>query len=124
MSSRASHVGFTILIESGVLLGARTRTPEPKLRLHYRSHQGPAMERKSVMHLERQWELYRLIVIEKIPDSEYKTAVLAGIAHALMRLDSIEASRRYSNADHARSRIDRSRGLTSATLRNGWNGSS
>jgi hypothetical protein len=117
-------VGLTILIESGVLLGARTRTPEPELRLQYRSHQGPVMERKSDMHQERQWELYRLSVAEKMPDSEYKTAVLAGIAHALMRLDSIEASRWHSNDDPASSRSDRNRGLRrTATARNGWNGS-
>jgi len=39
---------------------------------------------------EREWELYRRSVVEKMPDSDYKTAVLAGIMHALMRLDSIE----------------------------------
>jgi len=70
----------------------------------------PVMERKSEIHVERQWALYRRSVAEGMPDSEYKKAVLAGIAHALMRLDSIEASRRpfYENA--ARTRADRSRG--------------
>lgn len=52
------------------------------------------MERKSELRLERQWELYRRSVAEGMPDSDYKAAVLAGIAHALMRLDSIEVSRR------------------------------
>jgi hypothetical protein len=52
------------------------------------------MERQSELRLERQWELYRQSVAEGMPDSDYKTAVLAGIAHALMRLDSIEDSRR------------------------------
>jgi hypothetical protein len=52
------------------------------------------MERKSELQLERQWELYRRNVAEGMPDSDYKRAVLAGIDHALMRLDSIEASRR------------------------------
>jgi hypothetical protein len=52
------------------------------------------MERKSELRLERQWELYRRSVAEAMPDSDYKAAVLAGIAHALMRLDSIEDSRR------------------------------
>jgi hypothetical protein len=40
---------------------------------------------------ERQWELYRLSVVKRMPDSEYKTAVLAGIAHKLRMLDRIEA---------------------------------
>ena len=52
------------------------------------------MEHKSELRLERQWELYRQSVAEGMPDSDYKAAVLAGIAHSLMRLDSIEASRR------------------------------
>ena len=46
------------------------------------------------LHQERQWELYRRSVAEGMPDSDYKAAVLAGIAHTLSRLDSIEASRR------------------------------
>ena len=50
------------------------------------------MER-SELDQERQWEIYRRSVAEGMPDSDYKKAVLAGIAHALMRLDSIEASR-------------------------------
>jgi hypothetical protein len=86
-------VGFTILIESGVLLPG-LRTPERKSRLLYRSHQGSVMERQSELHLERQWELYRRSVAEGMPDSDYKAAVLAGIAHALSRLDSIEDSQR------------------------------
>ena len=49
------------------------------------------MERKSEIDLERQWELDRRRVAEGMPDSEYKAAVLAGIEHALMRLESIEA---------------------------------
>jgi hypothetical protein len=52
------------------------------------------MERKSELRQERQWELYRRSVAEGMPDSDYKRAVLAGIDHALMRLDSIETSRR------------------------------
>jgi len=40
---------------------------------------------------ERQWELYRLSVIEKMPESDYKTAVLAAIAHKLTMLDRMEA---------------------------------
>ena len=84
----------------------------------------PAVERKSDMHLERQWELYRLSVVEKMPDSEYRTAVLAGISHAFMRLDSIEASRQFLNEAPARNRTDRSRGLMGSSPRNGWNGGS
>jgi hypothetical protein len=49
-------------------------------------------EQQRELDRERQWELYRRSVIEGMPDSDYKTAVLAGIAHALMRLDSIEDS--------------------------------
>ena len=51
------------------------------------------MERQSELRLERQWELYRRSVAEGMPDSNYKAAVLAGIEHALRKLDSIEASR-------------------------------
>jgi hypothetical protein len=51
------------------------------------------MERQSELYQERQWEIYRRSVAEGMPDSDYKNAVLAGIAHTLMRLDSIEASR-------------------------------
>jgi len=69
------------------------------------------MERRSELYQERQWELYRRSVAEGTPDSDYKKAVLAGIAHALMRLDSIEASRCTFNEDVARTRTDRSRGL-------------
>jgi len=69
------------------------------------------MERKSDIKLERQWELYRRSVAEGMPDSDYKKAVLAGIAHALMRLDSIEASRSPLIEKAARSRTDRIRGL-------------
>ena len=50
------------------------------------------MERRSEIDLERQGELYRRSVAQGMPDSDYKAAVLAGIAHKLMRLDSIEAS--------------------------------
>lgn len=50
--------------------------------------------RKSDIQLERRWEHYRRSVAENMPESAYKTAVLAAIEHALMRLDSIEASLR------------------------------
>ena len=74
---------------------------------------------------ERQWELYRLSVVERMPESDYKTAVLAGIAHKLKMLDRIEASHSAFIEDAARTRMGRSRGLARiATARNGWNGSS
>jgi hypothetical protein len=41
---------------------------------------------------ERQWELYRRSVVERMPDSDYKTAVLAGIAYRLTMLDRLEAA--------------------------------
>jgi hypothetical protein len=51
------------------------------------------MERHQELYQERQWQLYRRSVAEWMPDSDYKTAVLAAVTHALSRLDSIEASR-------------------------------
>jgi hypothetical protein len=33
-----------------------------------------------------QWELYRLSVAERMPDSPYRTAVLNAIKHSLMML--------------------------------------
>lgn len=56
---------------------------------------------------ERQWELYRLSVVEKMPESDYKTAALAGIAHKLLMLDSIEASQSLVVEGPARTRTDR-----------------
>jgi hypothetical protein len=35
---------------------------------------------------ERQWELYRRSVVDQIPESSYKSAVIAAIAHKLMIL--------------------------------------
>jgi hypothetical protein len=67
------------------------------------------MEHSRKLYQERQWELYRLSVAERMPDSEYKTAVLAGIAHKLMRLDSIEADQTPFVEMPARTRTDRSR---------------
>ena len=69
------------------------------------------MERQSELYQERKWELYRRSVAEGMPDSDYKTAVLAGIEHTLMRLDSIEASRSRFIEDVARTGMDRSSGL-------------
>ena len=56
------------------------------------SHQGPMTKRHRELDLERKWELYRLDVVERMRDSAYKTAVLAGIAHKLKMLDRMEAS--------------------------------
>jgi len=42
---------------------------------------------------ERQWELYRWSVVESLPDSPFKTAVLEAIKHRLLMLDLEEASR-------------------------------
>ena len=51
---------------------------------------------------ERQWELYRLSVVEKMPESDYKTAVLAGIAHKLTMLDRMETLQFPTIEDAAR----------------------
>lgn len=41
---------------------------------------------------ERHWEMYRLSVIERIPDSPYKEAVIEAIRHKLRMLEMLEAS--------------------------------
>jgi hypothetical protein len=41
---------------------------------------------------ERQWELYRLSVVETWPDSPLKAATVAGIHHKLAAIDHAEAS--------------------------------
>ena len=69
---------------------------------------------------ERQWELYRRGVAEGMPESDYRTAVLAGIAQKLMMLDRMEASRSRLIEKAAGTRTDQSRALTrAATARNG-----
>jgi hypothetical protein len=74
---------------------------------------------------ERRWELYRRSVVESMPESDYRTAVLAGIAHKLKMLDRMEASRSPLIEKAAGTRTDQSRALTrAATARNGWNGGS
>jgi hypothetical protein len=50
---------------------------------------------------ERQWELYRRSVVEKQPDSEYKTSVLSSINRKLEMLDYME-----SFSPHRRRRSD------------------
>ena len=42
---------------------------------------------------ERQWELYRLNVVEQMPDSPYKKATIDAIKHKLMMLDQQETAR-------------------------------
>ena len=103
----APLVGFTILIESGVLLPGLGR-PSASRDCCTALTPDLFLERTSGLHLERQWELYRRSVAEGMPDSDYKAAVLAGIAHHLMRLDSIEASRSPFVEKAARARTDRS----------------
>ena len=49
-------------------------------------------KRQWELDMEREWELYRLDVAERMPDSAYKTSVLAGIAHKLKMLDRMEAA--------------------------------
>ena len=120
----ASPLGFTLLIESGVPTVDPEWTPEHKSRLLSRSHEGPMIERHWKLYRERQWEIYRRSVVEGMPDSDYKTAVLAGIAHKLMRLDSIEASQSPLIEGAAASRTDQKRGLArTASARGGWSGS-
>jgi hypothetical protein len=36
---------------------------------------------------ERAWELYRLSVVDRLPEGPYKDAVIAGIQHKLKLLD-------------------------------------
>lgn len=49
---------------------------------------------------ERQWELYRLSVVQRWSDSPYKRAVSAAIEHKLMVLD-LEAALREEAKDGA-----------------------
>jgi len=72
---------------------------------------------------ERQWELYRRSVVERMPDSDCKAAVLAGIAHKLKMLDRMAASHSAFIEYAGRIRNNRVRGLVRlATARNGYNG--
>ena len=48
---------------------------------------------KGVTMNERQWELYRLSVVEKWTESPYKRAVSAAIEHKLMVLGQHTAAR-------------------------------
>ncbi len=57
---------------------------------------------------ERQWELYRLSVVEQWSESPYKRAVSAAIEHKLMVLDqdtiAREADNRHVSAVNSRTR--------------------
>jgi hypothetical protein len=48
---------------------------------------GTSSEEKGVTMNERQWELYRLSVVETWSDTPYKRAVSAAIEHKLMILE-------------------------------------
>jgi len=39
---------------------------------------------------ERDWELYRLSVVEHLPEGPYKDAIISGISHKLFLLDQLE----------------------------------
>ena len=68
---------------------------------------------------ERQWELYRLSVANRMPESDYKTVVFAAITHKLKTLDRIENLQSPTGEGAAGTRTDRSRGLAkTATARN------
>jgi hypothetical protein len=41
---------------------------------------------------ERQWELYRLSVVQPLPESPYKHALISAIEHRLKLLDAHEAA--------------------------------
>ncbi len=68
------------LLESG---GPTTRnwTPEGQRDQLFRSHQKKQMT-------ERDWELYRLSVVEQMREGPYKDATIAAIRHKLQLLDS------------------------------------
>jgi hypothetical protein len=68
-----------LLTESGGHRHARNWTPEPAV------IGSSALTRKSMT--ERDWEHYRLSVVEQMPENPYKEASIAGIKHKLQLLD-------------------------------------
>jgi hypothetical protein len=48
---------------------------------------------------ERQWELYRLSVVETWPDSPFKVATIAGIQHKLAAIENAEGARHGTRGD-------------------------
>jgi hypothetical protein len=71
-------------------------------------------QRQRELGRERRWELYRRSVAASMPESDYRTAVLAGISHKLMMLDRMEASRSPLIEKSGGTRTDQSRALTRA----------
>jgi hypothetical protein len=65
-----------------------TRGPEwtPE---HLSRFVGPALPTPMT---ERDWELYRLSMVDRIPDSQYKRAVVSGIQNKLRVLEMADAS--------------------------------
>ena len=76
--------------------------PEVDARVHAERHDVP-LSPKGVAMNERQWELYRLSVVEKWSDSPYKRAVWAAIEHKLMILEQHPAALEARN-DASRTR--------------------
>jgi hypothetical protein len=70
-----------MLVESGSPPRADTRTDVTSW---------SALARKSMT--ERDWELYRLSVVEQLPEGAYKDALIAGIKFKLSLLDQLEAA--------------------------------
>jgi hypothetical protein len=48
---------------------------------------------------ERQWELYRLSVVETWPDSPFKAVTIAAIQHRLASIDYAEAPTNRASGD-------------------------
>jgi hypothetical protein len=75
---------------------ATSRTYNPYLR---RSQTQQPVLQKEVAVNERQWELYRLSVVETWSESPYKRAVSAAIEHKLMVLGQYTAGREEAARD-------------------------
>jgi hypothetical protein len=64
------------------------------------------------MMKERDWELYRLSVVERQPESTHKDSVIAGIKHKLKLLDHARALNDTKVRSGNRLRMRRSRTIT------------
>jgi hypothetical protein len=53
---------------------------------------------------ERQWELYRLSVLETWPDSPFKAATIAGIQNKLAAIEQTEAPGNRMSGDWKRAK--------------------
>lgn len=51
------------------------------------------------MMTEREWELYRLSVVQQQPESPHKDTVIAGIRHKLKMLDQSKAHKGAKDPD-------------------------